>query len=135
MQCPLPIPSLGPGRGLGPVLDLDNLAILGIVHDDKYAYQTDWFTNGGVARMAVAEAPTDVRAALDKSFYSPAEVAELASVSSSTILNYIHSGRLAAVRLSARTYRIPRKAVIRLLGLEAPPATMIEDPDAVVTLD
>ena len=79
-------------------------------------------------------APPDVIDVLHKSFYSPAEVAELASVSSSTILNYIHDGRLAAVKLSERTYRIPRKAVIRLLGLEAPSPVVVERPDEQVDL-
>ena len=53
-----------------------------------------------------------------KSFYSPHEVAEMASVHPSTILNYIASGRLYAVRLSARTFRIPVRAVIGLLEPE-----------------
>ena len=79
--------------------------------------------------MALADTPTsELRELLPKAFYSPNEVAELASLSSSTILNYIHEGRLAAVRLSERTYRIPRKAVIRLLGLDAPAPVLIEDP-------
>lgn len=47
-----------------------------------------------------------------KAFYSPQEVAELAGLSNSTILNYIRSGRLYAVKLSERTYRIPLGAVI-----------------------
>ena len=42
-----------------------------------------------------------------KSFYSPAEVAEMAGVHPSTVLNYISSGRLYAVRLSERTIRVP----------------------------
>ena len=83
--------------------------------------------------MAIAPPPDDVDA-LTKSFYSPSEVADIASVSSSTILNYIHDGRLAAVKLSERTYRIPRKAVLRLLGLETPPVAVIEQPDASVDL-
>lgn len=74
----------------------------------------------------LAESPSD----LDKSFYSPAEVAELARVSSSTILNYVHNRKLVAVRLSERTIRIPRKAVIRLLGLESPAPHVIDIPDA-----
>lgn len=76
-----------------------------------------------LTKPAVAEA-----ANLTRAFYSPSEVADLASVSSSTILNYIHSGRVLAVQLSQRTYRIPRKAVIRLLGLDAPTLEVIEDP-------
>jgi excisionase family DNA binding protein len=79
--------------------------------------------------MTLAVEPTtDLRELLPKAFYSPAEVAELASVSSSTILNYVHDGRLAAVRLSERTYRIPRKAVIRLLALDASEPVVAVDP-------
>lgn len=75
------------------------------------------------------EAPT-----LTKSFYSPAEVADLAAVSTSTILNYIKVGKLPAVRLSERLIRIPRKAVVRLLDLEESPPTVIDRPDAEVAL-
>jgi excisionase family DNA binding protein len=71
---------------------------------------------------------------LPKAFYSPSEVADLASLSSSTVLNYVHEGRLAAVRLSERTYRIPRKAVVRLLGLEAPGPELVEDPLGTVSI-
>ena len=53
-----------------------------------------------------------------------------AGVSSSTILNYVHSGKVISVRLSERTIRIPRKAVIRLLGLESPAPRIIDRPDA-----
>ena len=83
--------------------------------------------------MAVAS-PREAVELLNKSFYTPGEVAALASVSSSTILNYIHDGRLAAVKLSERTYRIPRKAVVRLLGLEAPSIVVTERPDAAIDL-
>ena len=55
---------------------------------------------------------------LTKAFYSPREVAELASLHPSTILNYVASGRLYAVKLSERTYRIPARAVIGLLEPE-----------------
>jgi excisionase family DNA binding protein len=55
---------------------------------------------------------------ITKSFYSPHEVAEMASLHPSTILNYIASGRLYAVKLSERTYRIPARAVIGLLEPE-----------------
>lgn len=79
--------------------------------------------------MALASSPTaETIELLAKAFYSPREVANIASVSTSTILNYIHDGRLPAVRLSERTYRIPRKAVIRLLGLEAPQQRHFDDP-------
>lgn len=79
--------------------------------------------------------PSDLESALRKPFYSPGEVAELADLSASTILNYIHAGRLAAVQLSERTYRIPRKAVLRLLDPEAVrPVESRVDPDADVDL-
>jgi excisionase family DNA binding protein len=66
-----------------------------------------------------------------KSFYSPAEVAEMAGVHPSTVLNYIASGRLYAVRLSERTIRIPVRAVVGLLEPErlTPPVVVVE-PDA-----
>ena len=69
---------------------------------------------------------------LTKAFYSPHEVAELAGVHSSTILNYIASGRLYAVKLSDRTYRIPARAVLQLLAPDAvtPPTVTIETDDA-----
>jgi len=56
-----------------------------------------------------------------KPFYSPAEVAELAGVHPSTILNYIKAGKLYAVKLSERTIRIPAQAVWLLLDPEAVP--------------
>ncbi len=85
--------------------------------------------------MAIAPAPSaELLDRLRKGFYSPGEVAELASLSSSTILNYIHDGKLAAVKLSERTYRIPRKAVIRFLGLEAPAPMINESPSRSVDL-
>lgn len=68
---------------------------------------------------------------LDKPFYSPAEVANLAGLHSSTILNYIRDGRLYAVKLSERTYRIPVRSVLKLLDPESvSPPTMIEQPHA-----
>ena len=85
--------------------------------------------------MAVAEAPATDTLTLTKSFYSPTEVARLASVSNSTILNYIRSEKLAVVRLSARVYRIPRKSVMLLLGLPTRPTVFTSDPDAEVSLD
>jgi len=67
---------------------------------------------------------------LDKPFYSPAEVANLASLHSSTILNYIRDGKLYAVKLSERTYRIPLRSVLKLLDPESlAPPTVIERPD------
>ena len=84
--------------------------------------------------MAVAEAPATDTLTLSKAFYSPTEVARLASVSNSTILNYIRSEKLAAVRLSARVYRIPRRSVMLLLGLPTRPPRIFRDPHAEVDL-
>jgi hypothetical protein len=68
---------------------------------------------------------------LTKSFYSPHEVAAMADVHPSTILNYIASGQLYAVKLSERTYRIPVRAVIALLEPERLSRSSITvDPDA-----
>jgi hypothetical protein len=68
---------------------------------------------------------------LTKSFYSPHEVAAMADLHPSTILNYIASGHLYAVKLSERTYRIPVRAVIALLEPERlGPSSMTVDPDA-----
>lgn len=66
-----------------------------------------------------------------KPFYSPHEVATIAGVHPSTILNYIASGRLYAVKLSERTYRIPVRAVMGLLEPErVSPSTIVVEPDA-----
>ena len=78
--------------------------------------------------MAIAPAPSRPNS-LTKAFYSPAEVADLASVSPSTILNYIKVGKLPAVRLSERLIRIPRKAVVRLLELDEAPPIVRDQPD------
>ena len=68
---------------------------------------------------------------LIKSFYSPHEVAAMASVHPSTILNYIATGRLYAVKLSERTYRIPVRAVMGLLEPErVAPSSLTVEPDA-----
>ncbi len=52
---------------------------------------------------------------LTKAFYSPAEVADIADLSTATILNYIRVGKLYGVRLSERTIRIPARSVQKLL--------------------
>ena len=54
-----------------------------------------------------------------KAMYTPHEVAEMARVHPSTILNWIASGKLYAIKLSERTYRIPLRAVIELLEPES----------------
>lgn len=43
----------------------------------------------------------------DKQFYSPVEVALDLGISSTTVLRLIHDGRLPALRVSERIYRIP----------------------------
>lgn len=58
----------------------------------------------------------DTDLVLERPFYSPGEVAELAGVSSTTVLNWIRSGQLASVRLSERIIRIPRRAVLKRLA-------------------
>ncbi len=67
---------------------------------------------------------------LKQAFYSPAEVASLARLHPTTILSYIRDGKLYAVRLSARTIRIPAKAVQKLLAPdEAIRPKLIERPN------
>lgn len=70
-------------------------------------------------REVVLSGPADLSSELDQPFYSPAEVARLAGLHPSTVLSYIHAGRLYAIKLSERTYRIPNKAVLKLLAPEA----------------
>lgn len=64
----------------------------------------------------IETAVRDIEAVLDRPFYSPGDVAGIAGVSTSTVLNYIRAGRLVAVRLSQRTIRIPRRSVLKLLA-------------------
>ncbi len=47
---------------------------------------------------------------MKKRFYTPKEIAEELAVSSDTVLRLIASGRLPAVRVSARIYRVPAPA-------------------------
>jgi hypothetical protein len=71
-----------------------------------------------------------------KPFYSPHEVAEIAWVHPSTILNYIASKKLYAIRLSARTIRIPVRSVIALLEPERLSAsTLVSEPDSDVSAE
>jgi excisionase family DNA binding protein len=57
-----------------------------------------------------------------KPFYSPAEVAAELGISSTTVLRLIHDGRLPAIRVSERIYRIPAAGYERYTAgtLEAP---------------
>lgn len=57
-----------------------------------------------------------------KAYYSPKELAAILGVHRTTIDRYIRDGKLRAVKLSARTYRIPLGAVLRLVSLEEFPA-------------
>jgi excisionase family DNA binding protein len=90
-------------------------------------------------RVYVIVAYAEVGSAIvefSKPFYSPHEVATIAGVHSSTILNYIASGRLYAVKLSERTYRIPVRAVMGLLEPERVSASsIVVEPDADVEHD
>lgn len=61
-----------------------------------------------------------------KAFYSPTEVARLLGLSSDTIINYIKAGTVFAIKLSERTYRIPRREVSRLTGEPVAPSTGVE---------
>lgn len=47
--------------------------------------------------------------------YTPAEVARLLRVSSRTVLNWIREGRLVAIKVSPRVYRITVAALVKLL--------------------
>jgi hypothetical protein len=87
--------------------------------------------NFGVTRIVRDNEVRSSALEFSKSFYSPHEVAAMASVHPSTILNYIAAGRLYAVKLSERTYRIPVRAVIRLLEPERLASSSITlDPEA-----
>lgn len=64
-----------------------------------------------------------------KALYSPQEAAEIAGLSVSTILNYIHSEKLYAVKLSERTYRIPLASILRtFFPDQKPPPREIRGP-------
>ena len=53
-----------------------------------------------------------------KPYYSPKELAAILGVHRTTIDRYIRDGRLRAVKLSERAYRIPLGAVLRLVSPE-----------------
>ena len=61
-----------------------------------------------------------------KRFYTPAEVADLLNVSSTTVMNRIHSGALPAVRVSERIYRIPVPAFERFASTTPAPNISVE---------
>jgi excisionase family DNA binding protein len=64
-----------------------------------------------------------------KPYYSPSELAVITSQHPSTILRYIHEGKLPAVKLSERAYRIPLGAVLAWLAPdELSPVTRVTLP-------
>jgi len=61
---------------------------------------------------------------VNKRFYTPHEAAEILQVSSSTVMNLIHDGKLPATRVSDRIYRISVPALERFAA--GVPATAFE---------
>lgn len=53
-----------------------------------------------------------------KPFYSPREFAAIAGIDPSTVLDHIHAGKLYAVKVSDRIYRIPLGTVMTKLHPE-----------------
>lgn len=56
-----------------------------------------------------------------KRFLSPGEVATQLGISSTTVMKLIHEGRLPAVRVSERIYRIPHPAFERFVAGDGMP--------------
>lgn len=50
-----------------------------------------------------------------KPFYTPTEFARIASMSNDRVMDLIHAGKLPAVRISQRIYRIPLAAAMLAL--------------------
>lgn len=57
----------------------------------------------------------------EKRYYSPAEVGAMLEISTSTVLRLIHDGRLGALRVSERIYRVPVPAFERFQAGAAVP--------------
>lgn len=53
-------------------------------------------------------------------FYTPTEIAEMLKVSSTTVMKLIHDGRLPAIRVSERIYRVPEAAFVRFQADDRP---------------
>lgn len=68
-----------------------------------------------------------------KPFYTPTEFARIASMSNDRVMDLIHSGKLPAVRISQRIYRIPLAAMMSALYPERarkPKFTQSRDPES-----
>lgn len=73
-----------------------------------------------------------------KAYYSPREFAALVGIHPSTVLEHIHSGKLYAIKISERIYRIPLAVVISTLHPEEtgePRFTQSADIDRVMDED
>lgn len=73
-----------------------------------------------------------------KAYYSPREFAALVGIHPSTVLEHIHSGKLYAIKISQRIYRIPLAVVISTLHPEEigePRFRRSPDPERVVEED
>ncbi len=64
---------------------------------------------------------------VEKRYYSPAEVGATLAVSTSTVLRLIHEGKLGALRVSDRIYRIPAPALERFQAGPSLPAIPITE--------
>lgn len=78
----------------------------------------------GTTRPGPGKGPAFKYGFEQKAFYTPGEVAEVLRVSSQTVLDWIHQGRLDAVQLSERVYRIPFGGLLIHLG-EPPRVTRV----------
>ncbi len=57
---------------------------------------------------------------MSQRFYTPTEVADMLKVSSTTVMKLIHEGRLPAIRVSERIYRVPEVAFERFEAADRP---------------
>lgn len=63
---------------------------------------------------------------MEKRYYTPAEVAQILNVSPATVLRLIRSGRMPAIRVSERIYRIPIPGFERFQAGQVPQPFMPE---------
>ena len=64
---------------------------------------------------------------LTKRYLTPSEVADELSISTSTVRRLIHEGRLPAVRVSERIYRVPVPAFERFQSGAAAPQVRVRE--------